>query len=219
MNWYKLIKLAEVRGEYWIDNTGNVMEASGNGDFDHTAYVLDYAQHALTDGEDYEEWKLSRTMEVLEEKKELLEQQKSDMEDAEQDTTQIDAQIYEIWEQSRDLNYHYYDLLFENLPPDEKELLNVAEGHRDAREFAMKKWGWKRLESRHVETWTLTVRDLEVIANGLYEAYGEDNEESLMSETFSIYVFSTKEWYPNVAWQDIDSKNIRAITSDRLSVG
>jgi len=220
MNWYKLIKIAEVRGEFWIDDSGNVMEASGDGDFNHAGYVLDYAQHALAEyDEDYELWKRSKTLEIIEEKKAELEEQKYEIEVAEQDTTAIDAAIEENWEQSRDPDYYTYDLLFENLSQNEKELLNVAEGITDAREFAMKKWGWKRLEGKHVETWTLTPRDLEVIASGLYEAYGAYDEDALESETFHIYVFSTKAWYQDVSWQDISKKNIRDIMNDRMAVG
>jgi len=95
----------------------------------------------------------------------------------------------------------------------------VAEGNRDAREFAIKNWGWKRLEGRHIETWTLTARDLEVIANGLYDAYGDYDENSLESETFNINVYSTNMWYQNVSWQDIDKKNIRAIMDESRFVG
>lgn len=219
MNWYKTIKLAEVRGEYWINESGNVMEASGDGDFDHAGYVIDYAQNHLSEGEDYEGWKISKTLELLQEKKEALEEQKDEIEAVEQDTTQIDAAINENWEQSRDPEYHYYDVLFECLPQEEKELLNVAEGNRDAREFAIKNWGWKRLEGRHIETWTLTARDLEVIANGLYDAYGDYDENSLESETFNINVYSTNMWYQNVSWQDIDKKNIRAIMDESRFVG
>jgi len=218
MNWYKLIKIAEVRGEYWIDDSGNALEASGDGDFNHEAYVIDYAQHHLGD-DNYEEWKRSEAMEILEEKKKELEDQKEDMEEAEQDTTQIEKEIYEIWEQSRDIDYYAYELLLENMSLEEKELFNIAEMQGDPREFAIKNWGWKRLEGRHIETWTLTPRDLEVISNGLYDAYGDYDENSLDLETFNINVYSTKMWYQNVSWQDINKKNIRAIVDDKRFVG
>jgi len=218
MNWYKQLKSAEVRGEFWIDDSGNVMEASGDGDYNHEGYVIDYAQSSLAEGEDYEGWKTSSAMKILEEKKAELEDKKDEMEDVEQDTTQITKEIDDIWEQSRDIDYYAYKLLMDSFSPEEMELFNIAEMQGDPRTYAMKKWGWKRLEGKHIETWNLTVRDLNVIANGLYDAYGQMEENSLDNEEFAIYVYSTKMWYNAVHWEDIHKQNIRAITGNRLSV-
>ena len=65
----------------------------------------------------------------------------------------------------------------------------IAQGYGDVRLYAAKKWGWKRLEGYNVETWTLAPTDMDTIAGGLFEAYGE----VVRGQTFTIYVASTSQ--------------------------
>lgn len=85
------------------------------------------------------------------------------------------------------------------ITPEEAQVL--AGG--DAREYAMKHLGWKRLAGNSVETWTLTSHDLEDIAAGIWDAYDEQAE----NEEFTIYVFSNQQTYWDVPYSVIESGN------------
>ena len=63
----------------------------------------------------------------------------------------------------------------------------MAEGYGDAREYAMKHWGWKRVVDNNVETWTLTPQDMQMIASG----YGDIDDELEDNTEIYIYVYST----------------------------
>jgi len=84
---------------------------------------------------------------------------------------------------------------------------SIAEGFGDAREYAMKKWGWKRVEGNNIETWTLTPEDLQIISSGLWDAYDEEAETS----TFNIYVYGTKKSYNNIPLDIIDKGKVHDI--------
>jgi len=204
MNWYKILKISQIRGEYWITDSGQVMMADGNiGDYNHESYVIEAVQSELSNGgEDYEGWKHETALEILEEKKQELEDRKMELEDG-VDTKSIDEKLYEIWEMSRNIDYHAYELIDSHLKElgIDQEKFDIAEGHGDARAYAMKKWGWKRLEGNNVETWTLTKNDLKTIGNGLYDAYDEEVEIA----SFNIYVYGNKKWYNNIPWSVIEN--------------
>lgn len=83
-------------------------------------------------------------------------------------------------------------------------------GNYDARVYAMQYDGWKRVARHEIETWTLTAHDLKVIADGLSDAAG--GEELEPNETFNIEVRSTKKYYTDVTWAEIDSGDVSAVT-------
>lgn len=85
------------------------------------------------------------------------------------------------------------------ITPEEAQVL--AGG--DAREYAMKHLGWKRMAGNSVETWTLTSNDLRSIADGIWDAYGEQAE----GEEFTIYVYSNQKTYWDVPLEVIESGN------------
>jgi len=147
MNWYKIVKLAQIQGEYWIDDSGQVMMADGDiGDYNHEAYAIEIAQHKLADyGDDYEGWKREICLEILEEMKDELEDKKMETEDINQIKI-LDEKLYEIWEMKQDIDYYAYELITNHADAlgIDKGLFDLAEGHGDARTYAMEKWGWKR---------------------------------------------------------------------------
>ena len=209
MNWYKysllLIKESGVSGEFWITDDGIAIDASDIGDYNHEAYAIETAQYELAEDEDYEGWKLAKVAEILEIQKQELESKKIELEEAGKDTSKIDDELYSIWEKSRNPDYHAYELITDHAESLGINLatFDVAEGHGDARQYAIKVWGWKRLEGSNVETWNLTESDLRSIANGLYDAYNDD----VLTETFDIYTLSNQGWYQNVPWEAIESVN------------
>jgi len=206
MNIFNLCKYAEMRGEFWIHD-GTAMFADGDiGDYNHEAYVIEVVQSQIINGEeDWEEWKNKTVLEILEEKKQELEEKKLDTEEP-GDIKDIDDQIYEIWEMSKNTSYYAYELIGDNLEElgIEPEYFEIAKGQGDAREFAMKHWGWKRLEEDNIETWFLKENDLRDIANGLYDAY----DDVVINSNFNIYVYSSNKYYTDVPFQAIETGDI-----------
>lgn len=204
MNWYRQIKIASISGEFWITEDGNALEASGMGDMNHEAYVIDTARNQLADSDDYEGWKRETALEVLGEKQAELEDQKMETEDPALEK-QIDAALYEIWEMQQNIDYHAYEIIWENREAlgIDGALFDIAEQQGDPRVFAMQQWGWKRLVDEDVETWNLTSGDMKAIAGGLWDAYQDDAE---LAE-FNVYIYSTKKWYNDVPFDVLDKGN------------
>ena len=192
--WKQIFKLAEVRGEFWLQESGGALYADGDtGDYNHEGYVIEYVRNQMMEGdEDWEEWKDRTAKEKFAEK----------MDEA-----------GGIPEQQHSLQIQFDDnpeeFLFEELREKgiSDEDYSIAEGFGDAREYAMKKWGWKRVEGNNIETWTLTPEDLQIISSGLWDAYDEEAETS----TFNIYVYGTKKSYNNIPLDIIDKGKVHDI--------
>jgi len=212
-SWNQIFKLAQVRGEFWITDSGTALGADGDvGDYNHEGHAIEVAQSQIMEGsEDWEGWKRETALEILAEQKQELEERKYEIEEQELDTTDIDKLIYENWERSKDPEYHAYELINANREKlgISEEDFDIAEGQGDARAYAMRNWGWKRLEGNHIETWTLTPNDLKIISDGLWDAYQEEGEK----QKFTIYVYGTKKWYTDIPVGVIDAKSVKDIVS------
>jgi len=176
----KMTKLAAISGEYWIDDSGNALFTDVDiGDYSHESYVIETVQmQYIEDADDWEEFKENIVQNHIE-------------------------------ENPQDVNISPDDILailLKNMGMTDDEFL-IAEGMGDARKFAMKYWGWKRLEGNNVETWTLTNSDLNTIATGLWDAF----DEVVESETFNIYIYSNQKWFNDVPWAVIESANVAVI--------
>lgn len=73
----------------------------------------------------------------------------------------------------------------------------------DPRDYAVDLMGWKRVQDNNVETHTLSPHDMDVIASGLWEAYGEPAENM----AFNIDVHSSKS-YSGVPFAVLSSRDI-----------
>jgi hypothetical protein len=80
--------------------------------------------------------------------------------------------------------------------------------NHDARVYAMKYDGWKRVARSNIETWTLTRDDLATIARGLAGALGVIGPD----EAFNIEVRSTGKYYTGVPWPAIESGDVSEVT-------
>ena len=190
MNWYKRFKFSQIQGEYWITDSGQVMGADGDiGDYNHESYVIqsilgsydmDYESN-MVDIED-PAFLENFVTENFEECVDLLVQQGN-------------IKLEEVEALLEDPVTNHEEVVSQIAISDVMKIkgasddeIEVVSGYMDARSFAMANWGWKRLEGDHVETWTLTPGDMDTIASGLYEAYGEVLEGSGEDETFIIHV-------------------------------
>jgi len=193
MNWYKLVKLAQISGEYWIDSSGNAMNAdTDTGDYSHESYVIEMVQDEYNEtGLDWREFELR------------VGQQKAKSLIDEANDQSKKHQISSEWQENQE------SFAREGL----KELgmtdasIEVARGNGDARLYGMTHYGMKRLQGYNVETWTLTNQDLRIIANGLWDAY----DDRVENETFNIFVHSSGKWYNDIPWDDINSGNVMKI--------
>ena len=195
MNWYKLFKIAynDIRGEFWIDDSGTATDAGPDGDYNHEGYARESVQYRFMDGENWEEYKESLVMEKL---SELCGELK----------TYVQIELCKEQHDEDDL----LDQAIKEIGMTDEEF-EIAEGHGDARSFAMKNWGWKRLEGNNVETWNLTEKDLKIIGDGLYDAYYENVDNA----TFNIYVYSNKKWFSDIPWSAIEEMDFGAIARNK----
>jgi hypothetical protein len=105
-----------------------------------------------------------------------------------------------------------------NLPSQEllesglsQEEINVITGFTDAREFAMKNWGWVRVADKYVQSWYITSSTLKNISEGLFEAYGAEAFKS----TYVVESLSNGKNYSPVPYSVIDSGNPRNLMQYR----
>ena len=207
MNWYERFKtiLAQVRGEWWIDESGSAVFADGDiGDVNHEGYVIQSIQSQFADpqfeigeGVDWEGYKRFLASNAIQEAyadqskaQALLKQMNL------QDLSQISTVDMEELAQSL--------LLQRGMTP---EQIEIAEGRGDIRLYAMQHLGWKRVQDSNVETFSITPNDMKIIADGLWDAYHEESEEAV----FNIYVFGNKKWYNNVPFAVISDENPMAL--------
>lgn len=203
MNWYakheKIVRIAELRGEWWIID-GSADFADGDvGDYNHDAIAIEHAQSIVRDamekdpviaeaaylifGEqgDYDSYDPIATREALNNwSDDMLSQGKL-----------TDEEVDDIYQ------------TIVNRTGVDPEILRIAMGLVEtgaARDYAIKFWKWKRVAGNAIETYTLTPADAKDIANGLWSAYGEEAE----NETYTIYVYSTKKFYTDVTFEDIE---------------
>lgn len=176
-----LNKLAYLNGEFWIQSDGSAVYADGDvGEYNHEMYVIEQIKGNYGYDGEMEGWDdfLCRVG------KEYAEENNIEIENEEDNFS-------ELWTLG-------CKMLQEQGMSDEE--LEISNGQGDARLFAIKNWGWKRLQGRNIETWELKSNDFKVICDGLYEAYDED---SLVGK-FNIYVFSNNMWYENVPYESIE---------------
>ena len=203
MNWYKLLffKFAQhISGEYWFDNSGQAMYADGDvGDMNHEAHVIQSVQAKYADDQfnrgEYVDWDGFLRFAAQED-------YTLQMEEAQNNPQQQQA-IKEEYEDDITPFVERY-LTDQGMTPEE---MQIASGRGDAREYAMKNWGWKRVQGVNIETWTLTSRDLNAISSGLYEAYNE----SVESSNFNIYIYTNQKWFRDIPYDIISSGNVNAL--------
>jgi hypothetical protein len=184
-SWYRKIKTASVRGEYWIDDRGECLEADGDsGDYNHERHVIETVQCQYLDNCD-------ESMDWDEQVSEIGREHFESMTPEEQ---YIIRGVYE----NDPFDFGRAALMERGMTSEEWE---IANGNGDVRLFAMINWGWKRVEGNNVETYHLKASDLLDINDGLYECYFE----SVFRAKFNIYVMSTNKWYTDIPYMELEN--------------
>lgn len=169
----------QLDGEYWITDDGSTMYADGDiGDYNHEGYVMMYVQgdiasdfnvHEESEFTDWDEMKKLIIKEILDDE---------DPESREELEYRVDdGEIDEI-------------IIEKMNDPEAEEKMSIANGYGDAREYAIMKWGWKRVAGNNIESRALTPHDMQAIASGLNEI-----DEMLADDAeFSISVYGDQNY-------------------------
>ena len=205
--------------EYWLDDSGNTMYANGSiSDMNHEAYViqrcnaeiLDYFH--LNNGGDYD------TVETHQDSILDMIVEDSGLEDDE-----------EKWEKRQELENDPASAIIEYLTQkgvkDVADTVFIAYGSsRDAREYAIKNWGWSRVAGDSIETKELTRKTLEIIARGINNALDEEGKIYEYDETpdvldlheYSISTYTGKRF--NITLRDMESGNVEGLERSDIEV-
>lgn len=177
-NW---IENHELNGEYWITDSGSTMYADGDiGDYNHEAYVIMYIQGEIanslgvdveTEFIDWDNVKSLIVQEILDdEDEEAREELQHLIDDGEEDEI-----ILRKMKES---------------DPDADEKMSIANGYGDAREYAIMKWGWKRVVGNEIESRSLNADDMKAIASGISEIDEMISDDAV----FSISVYGNQHY-------------------------
>jgi hypothetical protein len=175
-----------VEGEYWIDDSGDVQYADGDiGDLNHEGIAIETAQGMISGGgdENWEEFKNQLAQRVYQNRLSAT----TDAGERQTLTDDFEDDPLSFIDEDA-LEQEGIDL----------ELFQVANGRApDARTYAMKTWGWKKVIGQDVETWTFDKKDQSILARGLGEIVyqsGIEDEEANQIE-FHVYCFGNNQSY------------------------
>ena len=210
-NWYRhFVKLSQVYGEFWITSDGSAIEADGDvGDYNHEAHVMIYIMSKYDvdyEGNQVDLMSSQGVMSFIDsEWDDVLEYMVSNGKlTQEQANEALENKLNEYMPGETYQDYIYSEFAASDallMRGASEEEASTALGSGDARSYAMKNWGWKRLANKNIETQTITSSDMNTIARGLYDAYGEEAEKAV----FNIYVMGNNKWYNEVPFEVIDS--------------
>jgi hypothetical protein len=210
MNWYKKaqlnIKISQSAQEWWIDQSGRIIEADSeardednHSTYDHNTRAIEEAQRIVkekmlqhsvfSDAVDivfgtmgnYDEFDPIASSENLNNWSDQM------LQEGQLNQEQVDD-VYGAISKAIGLS---------------EELVTIAFGQGGgghAKDYAVKNWKWIALRGNSLETYTLTTSDVSAIERGLEQAYGE-RVNYLM---FDIAVRSNNTFYTGVSFDDIE---------------
>jgi hypothetical protein len=202
-----------IRGEYWFDDSGSAIYADGDiGDMNHEAYVIQQCAGEVASefGADTDEPHLE-TDSPLEEQ--IIENIIDDLDI--EDEKEKDKAIFNI---KNDPASAMIDYLITNnnfTKDDANDLVLTAYGSmKDAREYAIKRWGWSRVHGDSIETKMLTRDSLKNIARGIHDALDQEGfhdsdeytEEQIDNHEYDISTYSGKRY--SIKLCDMEKGNV-----------
>jgi len=209
----KILNEGVLRGEWWIDDGGQALFADGDvGDMNHEAYVADRLKREIlsslgvdTDDEfigNYEHYKDEIFQNI---------------------GNEFNPDELELW--NDEIYEHAVMSYIKRTSPEVYEKVNYAYGRGDAREYAMKRWGWARVVRNNIQIDILTPDILKHIVEGLWEAYHDELDEKdgdRVSETnpdgehvFNLEVLATRSLYEDVPLSVLAKRSPTALNGYR----
>jgi hypothetical protein len=201
----------KLRGEWWIDNHGQATFADGDaGDVNHEGVVRDYLIREFLGYFDIES-----DEEYVEPLGKYEDQIKQHFVEEGNINNEVDSEKYD----NDPARYMLKVLGSRRVIKDKKQLafaFFIAYGttSRDAREYALVYWKWKRVKGEWIETWNLTSEDVKIMYRGLWDAYSDalgEPEEGEEEPVFNIEVRSNNTRYYNVPIEVMKSGNVMAL--------
>jgi hypothetical protein len=182
---YSSALMESIRGEYWITD-GDVWFADGDvGDMNHEMYARDTATRKILDlfgTECDEEFCDEDTFRDL-----IIEALADDDIEVDEENWQT-AAIAHIRQITNGQDPGMWD-----------DIWSVALGHGDARDVAVKYWGWIWVRNNSASIWTFTDSDRRNLLDGLNEIgdqegrFGDDPEDAGWNEEeISVFIASSK---------------------------
>src|SRR3972149_1861072 len=159
-------------GEYWIHEDGHVDFADGDaGDTNHEMIVVGIVQREISDalaGETGPNGSMKRSYDNYE-------------------YVDWDEFLKDLADTFGNENHQLIALKQAGITD---EQWAVANGFMDAREYAVKDWGWKRIRGHHLETWTFTKQDMEAIITGVENILDEQGieEDEFGDAAIDLYI-------------------------------
>ena len=205
MNWYNRLKYAQFGagyGEHWIDESGNLMYADGDiGDMNHEAHVIQSCQAQIAD-ESYNQREFVDWDGFLESiGQELLNTAKNGNGRYRKLLERKTGQPLEILKPADMVGYGFVENELVNVRGVDKDMMDTAMGRGDARIYGMKVWGWKRVMNNHIQSWSLTDKDVQIIARGIGELAPEDENGDT---TWNIECINPRRYYTDIPLKYID---------------
>jgi len=199
-------------GEWWIYPGGDAQFADGNiGDSNHEGYVIEHVSREI-----YEHF----TGRELGDQMGYLSQYEDDLFKSLQSDGRLTERDIETWERGRGPTEVLIEKLLEdNVYQDRNQTefaVHIAWGSssRDARDYAMKYLGWKRMTTArnygtNVQTWFLRDSDLRDIKRGIYDAWGNDgDEEDDATHEVTIEVRSNNKIFSGIPLNELETATV-----------
>ena len=197
-------------GEWWIYPGGSAQFADGEvGDSNHEGYVIDHVSNEI-----YEHFLGHEPGYSLG----YLSQYEDDLFKSLQREGRLTEQDIETWERGGGPTEVLIEKLLEdNVYRDKAQAefaVYIAWGSSsyDARDYAMKYLGWKRMTTSKnygtdIQTWFLRDSDLQDIKHGIYDAWG-DSEEEDANHKVTIEVRSNNKTFSDIPLSELDTATV-----------
>lgn len=207
-----------ISGEYWFDENGNTQYADGDiSDMNHEAYVIQTCQsevlgHFGMGADEYGD------MESYEEP--ILDIIVADMDIEDDDLREETLDKLKHDPSSAIIDY----LKKQGVKEPDDLVMNAYGSSRDAREYAIKNWGWSRVAGDSIETKELTKETLKTIARGINNALEEEgkvykyeeNPDVLDLHEYGISTYTGKRF--NITLRDMESGNVEGLERSDIEI-
>lgn len=211
MVYKQLYENLDLRGEWWIDDSGNAQFADGDiGDMGHGAMVIDHVTRTLLNIFDIDDDEPDQFKNYETQIKQYL---------IDETIISTNEQINAFDEDPEAFIFNYVKETHSNMfPYGEKQIKDalavVGYSNIDARDYALVYWKWKRMKGNNIQTQHLTSEDLRIIQKGIDDALNSEGDlENIDPENifFNIEVMATGHYYTDVPLSVIDEGNPQAI--------
>jgi hypothetical protein len=213
-----------ISGEYWFDESGSTMYADGDiGDMNHEAHVIQQCIGSLAS-----EFNIYVDEPYLENDSPLEQEiihKIIDESDIDEDHSEYENSIRQITEHPAQAMIDYLVKTNNKTEEDASDLVLTAYGSmKDAREYAIKKWNWARVQGDSIECNKLDSTTLKNIAAGINNALSEEglteehseNLEVLDKHPYTISTYTGKRY--EITLEDMEMGNVSGLEQSDLEI-